>query len=178
MDIIIYAQSLQNDATADILQNGVFLEKNTPIDLTNFDARNKVFTRPGRLGYNNKATGTKYVYRGRYLRIYVLSDEKDNIGRNSPIIIQVRFDDITKLEESLNNFLAKSGRHLSEEKKIEIVNAVEYTQKKHKNVRNIKIIVAALVVVFLAGIFLYLNTETRGKKNDCQQRECVGYQKK
>lgn len=151
MKTIIYSQSLQNDAFDDIFYNGVYIEKNSnkEINLIDYYARNRVFNFKTIL---DAETDTKYIYKNDCLLIRVYSEEKDNLGRMSPITIQSPTDEWEELLESLDVFLKKSKRSLSREKLDMIKTAINYAKKRKEDIKNLKIALA--IVAITAAVYV------------------------
>jgi hypothetical protein len=135
MNTIIYAQALQDDGI-DIWYLNKFIEKGHKeiLKLKDFHARNEIFNSENNVK-RDEETETEYIYNKNYVFIYLYSDEKAVGGRLSPIIIQSPFDDWEKIPDTLNIFLEKSKRHLSQKKLDVVSKAIEYA-KKEKNIEN------------------------------------------
>lgn len=126
MNITIFAQSLKNDGTGDIIYNNKYIDfsnEKEKLDLINF------FERARNLE-NDSNKNVEYIYTNGFLIIEVISDELDNIGRLSPILIESHYKNLNDINKTLDFFLEKSGRHLSEDKRKIINKAIDEAKSK------------------------------------------------
>jgi len=118
MSIIILAQSLKNDGTADIQIDGEFSpppEKQQPLNAFYKNGRK---AKPKKFGKYELEFGIvpDLLPINSIYCFMVNGEEKDNMGRNSPIAIQAKLTEIQDIIPHLKNFLLKSGRTISKEK--------------------------------------------------------------
>jgi len=134
MSIIILAQSLKNDGTgtADIQIDGEFApppEKQHPL---------AAFYKNGGAAKHKKCGGSGLQFGkvpgllpiNSILCFMVDGEEKDDMGRNSPIAIQAKLTEIQYVIKHLENFLQKSGRTISQEKMKAIKGKINFERKK------------------------------------------------
>jgi len=116
MSIIILAQSLKNDGTADIQIDGEF-SPSPKKSLYNFynDARSVKTKKCGNCGIEFGIVPGLLPINSKYY--FVLNcEEKDDIGRNSPIAIQAKLTELQDIIPHLEVFLQKNGKTISDEK--------------------------------------------------------------
>jgi hypothetical protein len=134
MAITIFAQSLKNDGSGDIVYNNKYIDfsnEKEKLDLTVFFKRARKLNNED----NDSNKNVEYIYTNGFLIIEVISDELDNIGRLSPILIESHYKNLNDVNTILDIFLEKSGRHLSEEKR-KIINKAIYKAKSKINKYN------------------------------------------
>ena len=118
MSIIIVAQSLKNDGTADIQIDGEFSPPPEKLRLLNtFDKNGSSvkFKKFGNCGIEFGIVPGLLPINSIYC-FTVNCEEKDNMSRISPIGIQARLTEIQNIIPHLETFLKKSSRTISPEK--------------------------------------------------------------
>lgn len=154
MNIIIFAQSLKNDGTGELVYNNKYIDSDSErkkIDLSSSHKRVK------RLIKSNRKESVKYICTNRFLLIEVLSDELDNIGRLSPIIIESNYENLKDINKMLDLFLEKTGRHLSKEKRKSINQVITETEIRIKKFRFFKAILIGGLICG-GGMAIYSNS--------------------
>jgi len=118
MSIIILAQSLKNDDTADIQIDGEFTPPLEKQHLLNAFYKNGKKAKPKKYGKCELEFGVVpgLLPINRIYCFMVNGEEKDNKGRNSPIAIQAKLTEIQDIIPHLRNFLQRSGRTISSQK--------------------------------------------------------------
>lgn len=128
MSIIILAQSLKNDGTGDIQIDGEFSPPPGKQRALNAFYKNGSSARLKPCGNCGIEFGIVpgLLPIDSICRFTVIGEEKDDIGRNSPIAIQAKLTEIQDIIPHLNNFLQKSGRTISQEKMKKLKGKINY----------------------------------------------------
>jgi len=149
MSIIILAQSLKNDGTADIQIDGEFSPP--PEKSLNAFYKNGSSAKLKKCGN----CGIEFGVAPGLLPIYCFTvncEEKDNVGRSSPIAIQASLTEIKEIIPHLDNFLQKSGRTISNEKRKNLKGKIDYEVKKG----------AVILGFVILGFIVILENLTKG----------------
>jgi len=132
MSIIITAQSLKNDGGADLQIDGEYSPKgDCSVKMNAF------YTNLEKVKFVDKGNGIEYgsLRKGMRLPTFclnVLCEEKDDVGRGSPICIQAGISEIDSIIKHLDSFLEKSNRTISKEKR-EIIKGIIKSKSKGIN---------------------------------------------
>lgn len=135
MSIIILAQSLKNDGTADIQIDGEF---SPPPEKQH---RLTAFYKNGSAAKLKKCggCGLEFGVVPGFLPIdsiycfMVNGEEKDNMNRNSPIAIQAKITEIQDIIPHLKKFLQSSGRTISKEKMEALARKIKFERDTLKS---------------------------------------------
>jgi hypothetical protein len=157
MSIIIYSQSLENKRIQDISIDGEFPPSREKIDLLSIFFKNL-----GKIKSRENAVNevqSFIVSSNSIFKIYC--KEKDNLGRNSPILIQATKSDLGKVQEYLKSFLEDCKDKGSGVRTVDddIKNELESKIKKYENrksFRNITIFKhITKCIFFILAIFFF-----------------------
>jgi hypothetical protein len=118
MSIIILSQSLKNDGADDIQIDGEFAPSREKLRI--FDE----FDKNGSAMQFKKCEikGTQFAKIHNLLSINevfgfkINCEEKDNLGRNSPIVIHAKLTELIDVISHLKKFIKESGRTVSDDK--------------------------------------------------------------
>jgi hypothetical protein len=166
-DIIIEAQSLKNDGTADTWLQGRYLSPEDRIfrDLRKFrENLNKTFGVSGKYEEDEK-TGIKSAtpsWSESTILLKIPGEKRDNVGRVSPICIQLPFDDINNILPTLDEFSKKSGRTITTEERQAIPSILEKIEKARTLLA--RKAVGAGVIAVVGGFCLHKIFKSAGNK--------------
>jgi hypothetical protein len=159
MSIIILAQSLKNDGTADIQIDSEFAPSSEKLRLLDeFDRNGRVikFKKYGEDGI--KFGEAPDFFRLDKISAFIVNcEEKDNIGRNSPIVIQAKLTELENVIQHLKMFLKKSGRTISTSKEELLrnkINSVRNATETKARIYVLKNPLSATVVLLVATIIV------------------------